>query len=71
MTTCEWFYLLHLLSEPPPPAVPWVSTDEGSAVHGTPALPSCLSSTSSRYYPQMKKEAGGYSQTCSVFILHL
>lgn len=42
ITTSEWFYLLHLLSSRPP-AFPWVSADEGSAGHTTPALTACLS----------------------------
>lgn len=41
ITTSEWFYLLHLLSSRPP-AFPWVSADEGSAGHTTPALTACL-----------------------------
>lgn len=60
ITTSEWFYLLHLLSSRPP-AFPWVSADEGSAGHTTPALTACLSvcpeSGVTSYYPQVKKEA--------------
>lgn len=45
----------------PAPASPRVSTDEGSAGHGTPALPSSLSSVGILPRRRMKKRAVGRS----------
>lgn len=55
-----------------PPALPWVSADEGLAGHRTPAcLPDCLSVLNQELpHPQVKKEAVRFCSSFSPFLLY-